>query len=220
MNGSASPAGARGALLEVCAATLAAAGLIRLQSAGGGWWARLAPAVLVYLPLFLLMLRRLPLAEHGFGLPAWRAGLRWLVFSIAIALVPFAALALAWRWSAEGRPPWILRTFTPLDVVEQMAMIVIPEELFFRGYVQRRLDLWAQARGMPHSRVPTLLTAFLFALGHVLIAPGWLRAAVFLPGLVMSWLRERSGGLLAPAGFHLLSNLFWLAFFSGAGARQ
>jgi membrane protease YdiL (CAAX protease family) len=54
-----------------------------------------------------------------------------------------------------------------------------------------------------------LLAAALFALAYVLVEAGWMRAAVFLPGAVMGWLRERSGGLLAPPAFHWLANLAW-----------
>ncbi len=206
--------GGRGALLEACAVTAAAATLVRLQLHWGGWPARLSPAVWIYLPLLLLVARRLPLKEHGFSLPAWRAGFRCLLLSVAGVLLPFGLVLLAWRWGGAANPSWTARQVTALDALDQLALVAIPEELFFRGYVQGRLGIWARSRGTDRWLLPIVLTSVLFAAAHLLVEPGWLRAAVFLPGLVMSWLRARSGGLLAPAGFHWLANLLWLSLVS------
>lgn len=205
------PAGAaRWALLEAVTATVMAAGLIRLQVQWGGWFAQLSPAVWIYLPLVLLALRRLSWAEHGFALSAWRKGGRWLLRSVALVLLPFALVALSWQWMGRHSVGFSPEPFTTDRAFYQLLMIAVPEELFFRGYVQTRLRAWSHAHGITGLAMPILLTGGLFALAHVVVAPGWRRAAVFFPSLVMSWLRDRSSGLLAPTGFHWLANLVWL----------
>ncbi|MCP4657930.1 MAG: CPBP family intramembrane metalloprotease [bacterium] len=195
--------GARGVsavLFEVTAATVAAGLAIRALVAGPTWLGILYPAVWIYLPLAVLLGRRLPLAPFGFRIAAWTRGGRWLVGSLVFVLLPFAAAVAVWK-SAAGGLDLTLHRWAAGTVVSHLLFAAVPEELFFRGYVQERLRSSCGEWGS------ILLAALLFALAHLLVEPGWLRAAVFFPGLVMGWLRERSGGLLAPALFHWLSNL-------------
>jgi len=204
---------ARWALLETIAATAAMACVIRSLFEAKAWQVALGAAVLIYLPLALLALRRLPMAEHGFALVAWRRGGRWLLWSILLVLVPFDLAMISYHLLA-GRPFGLTLTgLSAASAFYQLAIIVVPEELFFRGYLQGRLRSWSCARGLESAVVPIVLTAALFALAHVLVEASWLRAAVFFPGLVMGWLRERSGGMAASAGFHWLANLssLWLS---------
>ena len=129
-----------------------------------------------------------------------------------LVLVPFNLAVIGYRWLA-GRPSGLtLAGLTVASAFYQLAIIVIPEELFFRGYLQGRLRSWSRARGLESAVVPIVLTAALFALAHLLVEASWLRAAVFFPGLVMGWLRERSEGMAASAGFHWLANFssLWL----------
>ena len=223
------PAGraARGAALEAVLATVAAALAVRLclargEGGAGGWWAALAPAVWIYAPLAVLLLRRLPLEPHGFSAAAWTRGAGTLLAAAAAVLVPFAGAVAAWRWIGglpAGFQPGRLLSWEPLW---QLALVAVPEEVFFRGYAQARLRAWAAARGAAGAGVqafPVLAGAVLFAAAHLIARPGWpggagwtwAPAAVFFPGLVLRWLRERTGGLLAPAGFHWLANLTAIA---------
>ena len=56
------------------------------------------------------------------------------------------------------------------------------------------------------------LTALLFALTHVVVAPTLPRAVVFFPGLLFGALRVWRGGVGAAIVLHAASNLFerWL----------
>ncbi len=202
----------RWALLEAVTATVASASVFRFQLESKTWLATLSAAVWIYLPLALLAFRRLPMAEHGFALAAWRKGGRSLLWSVLLLLVPFNLLVLSYRWLAGQPFGETLAGLTMASSFYQLAIIVIPEELFFRGYLQGRLRSWSLSHGLESAVVPIVLTAGLFALAHVLVEASWLRAAVFFPGLVMGWLRERSGGMAASAGFHWLANLssLWL----------
>jgi membrane protease YdiL (CAAX protease family) len=187
-------------VLEALAATVAAAMAIRLLLAAGGAWTSLIPAVWVALPAWAVATNRVSPRDAGLAIEAWTRGWGWLLISALAILVPFAVLKRAGvlPGSAGGGP------LTMAEALLHLLLVVLPEEIFFRGYVQGRLGSGRSGRWL---RI--LLTAALFALAHVVVDAGWIRAAVFFPGVVMSWLRERTGGLLAPAGFHWLANLAW-----------
>jgi membrane protease YdiL (CAAX protease family) len=98
-----------------------------------------------------------------------------------------------------------------LTAATQVLVVAIPEELFFRGYLQGRLEQrfanrWRVGGAMVGPA--WLLGSALFALGHVLVDfnPG--RLAVFFPGLVFGWMRNRTTALAAGALFHALCNLY------------
>jgi membrane protease YdiL (CAAX protease family) len=194
-------------LLEGVIATLVSASLVGLFVSQGGWFVQLSPAVWIYIPILVLAVKKLPRTEHGFSLSSWRSGWRWLFLSVALVLVPYAVVVQFYRGFAAE--PWgsVLERVGAAAALYHLALIAIPEELFFRGYLQSRLIAWSKANGIHGPALPILLTALLFALAHIIVTPGWERAAVFFPGMVMSWLRYRSGSLLASAGFHWLANL-------------
>lgn len=94
-------------------------------------------------------------------------------------------------------------------VVDQIFVVALPEEFFYRGYLQTRLrDAWPQGRLVFGARLgPAFwLTAVLFALGHLAIFEVW-RLAVFFPALLFGWMRERSGSVVGAALFHAAANL-------------
>jgi membrane protease YdiL (CAAX protease family) len=98
-----------------------------------------------------------------------------------------------------------------LLALSQLVVVAIPEELFFRGYLQGRLEeRWPPARrilGAPVGRA-LLASSALFALGHVLVDFDLQRLTVFFPALIFGWMRARSGNIAAGALFHALCNLF------------
>jgi membrane protease YdiL (CAAX protease family) len=171
----------------------------------------LVPCIWLYLPLLPLLLRRLPLASHGYSVRLWcRISGCALLVGLGI-LGAFAVLVGGWRLLTGVHPILQSNALCFETVLLQLALVAIPEELFFRGYAQERLQLWAFRHGLPSHPVAIFSSAMLFALAHVVVLPGWWRAAVFFPGCVMSWLRVRSQGLLAPTLFHWLANLLALA---------
>lgn len=98
-----------------------------------------------------------------------------------------------------------------LGAATQLLVVAIPEELFFRGYLQGRFDQrWGTSRRLLGASLGPgwLLSAALFALGHVLVDFNPERFAVFVPGLVFGWMRARTGSLAAGALFHALCNVY------------
>lgn len=104
---------------------------------------------------------------------------------------------------------WIL-----LWSLTHLVFIALPEEYFYRGYLQTRLTQLLGTRkflGITHAN---LLTSLLFALGHLLIPVGGTlilsRASVFFPSLAFGWLRERTHSILAPTLYHAACNIMVL----------
>lgn len=132
--------------------------------------------------------------------------------SSATGLTPLAeALApvcVRWRGLTGGSlqlPPELLSS-----LLTQILVIAVPEELFFRGYLQSRCEeRWPSTRrllGAPVGRA-LLASSALFALGHFLVDFVPQRLAVFVPALVFGWLRARTGSIAAGAVIHALSNV-------------
>ncbi|MFO0693102.1 MAG: MrtC family glutamic-type intramembrane protease [Polyangiales bacterium] len=129
----------------------------------------------------------------------------------ALIFPPFAAGYVAW-FGLEGTfrlvPPPDLAAFA----LTQVVLVALPEEAFFRGYVQTRLgDAWPAGRGILRAEVafPVLiLQATLFALLHIVSEPVPSRLAVFFPALLFGWLRARRGGIGAAVFFHAFCNVY------------
>jgi membrane protease YdiL (CAAX protease family) len=139
---------------------------------------------------------------------------RELGVAVAIAAVvfPIYAVGYYWWWEPSGA-----FTFTlPQNVLDlalaQLVVVALPEEAFFRGYLQTSLnDLSKSSARLPGTQValgPWLLQAALFALVHFLVAPHPSRLAVFFPALLFGWVRGWRGGIGAAIALHALSNLY------------
>jgi membrane protease YdiL (CAAX protease family) len=148
---------------------------------------------------------------------AWAFGL------MAVIAVPFFFGWRAW-WLHLAPHLRFSLAVKPLDagneVLGQLFVIALPEEAFYRGYLQSRLDdAWAPRwRLLGASLGPGwLVTAAIFALGHVATVPLPTRLAVFFPALLFGWLRARTGGIGASLTFHMLCNVYSQALGRGYG---
>ena len=160
----------------------------------------------------------------------WRAWGRGLGFALAVCAVVFP-LFFAGFW-AYGRllphlPAWLsvhlapyllppipqprLPARLPLFALVQLLVVALPEELFYRGWMQ---TTWAASA--PGRRVRVLgaslgagflWTQLLFALGHLVVLQVW-RLGTFFPGLLFGWVRERTGDVAAAVFVHALANVF------------
>ena len=105
-----------------------------------------------------------------------------------------------------SRTPWWILTF----LVVHLGLVALPEEWFFRGYLQTRLD---QRWGTPWRLLgvsigPSLIWSSLaFALLHPILIPGAHRLLVFFPALLFGWLRARTGNIGAAVVVHAACNL-------------
>lgn len=102
-------------------------------------------------------------------------------------------------------------TWLPLALLLQVLLIALPEEFFYRGYLQRRLD---EGRGRSGFKLGplfitqnNLIVSAIFAIGHFVIGLAPARLAVFFPSLLFGVLRDRTNGIAAPVAFHAGCNL-------------
>ena len=147
----------------------------------------------------------------------WRHALRdftrAVLAALVVALVVFPPFAAGWfLWYAPKtsfNPPAL--TDLPHEAMGQLLVIALPEEAFYRGYLQRAFDdAWPPRTRLlgAHLGPGLLLASLLFALGHVLTQPYPQRLAVFFPALMFGWLRAKTGGIGASVCLHAMSNLF------------
>jgi membrane protease YdiL (CAAX protease family) len=139
------------------------------------------------------------------------SALGWALCVSALVAVPFF---LGWRFWWAPRLTFAL-SVRPLDlagdVLGQFFVIALPEEAFYRGYLQSRLDFaWPPRWLILGAWVgPGLFaSAAIFAAGHIVTVPAPARLAVFFPALVFGWLRARTGGIGASVGFHTFCNVY------------
>jgi membrane protease YdiL (CAAX protease family) len=145
----------------------------------------------------------------------------WALGAAAIAFVPFY---FGWRAWWGPHHPFSLSA-TPSEIVNevfgQLVVIALPEEAFYRGYLQSRLDeQWPRARVRVLGAdvgLGLLLASLVFALGHVATIHQPARFAVFFPALLFGWLRARTKGIGASVAFHAMCNLFSAALGRGYG---
>ena len=154
---------------------------------------------LVFRPRALEALPSLPgrdpagalLAGVGWGIPAWigatlaSAGVVWLLESIGFQAEPQAA-----EQAIAVVDPWLV-------VVAVVILAPIAEEIFFRGVV---FNAWLREGGR---RWAFFGSSALFALIHISVVAV---VPIFLLGLALAWVYQRTGNLLAPIAMHATVN--------------
>jgi membrane protease YdiL (CAAX protease family) len=170
---------------------------------------------------------RLSPVRLNLGILGAALALTWPLFLVAFLLFygvacghhlpPSWASLLDWiapvcgRWVGLAGASLRLPPEIGLSILTQVIVIAIPEELFFRGYLQGRLEeRWPPGRRLAGAPIgwAIVLTSALFALGHVLVDFDLQRLAVFVPGLVFGWMRARTGSIAPGAAFHALCNVY------------
>jgi membrane protease YdiL (CAAX protease family) len=177
--------------------------------------------------------RRAGLSLGGLVIPGtldWRAiagclmrALGWASATAALVAIPFFILWRRW-WVVSPTSLSLLlalrRVASDSEVFGQVFVIALPEEAFYRGYLQSRLDeAWGARVNVLGARVgPGLVaSAAIFAVGHLATEPSPARLAVFFPALLFGWLRARTGGIGASVFFHAFCNLYSAALGSAYG---
>jgi membrane protease YdiL (CAAX protease family) len=222
-----------------CIAGLAVAKLVSLVEPTGYLAGNLA-GVAAYLFIALPDRRLQARGERweSFGLPwwglrdprTWRAWGKGIALGVAVCALVFPPFFWGYRWFVGVLPhlpaplprllaPYVgtgeLRFRLPerfwLLVVNQFLVVALPEELFYRGWMQ---TTWRATRPGRNLRLlgatlgaGFLVTQVLFAAGHLVVFEFW-RLGTFFPGLLFGWLRERKGDITVSVTVHALSNLY------------
>jgi len=161
------------------------------------------------IPLAVVTFTKRPYPEYGLGFD--RPGnLRFHILVATLVFIPYAVghyLLAHWWFGAHFQfqlPSELLRS-----IFDQVLLIALPEEFFFRGYLQTQFDqVWGRPYRLLGAEVGIglPLAAALFAACHVLFG-GPARLIVFFPGLLYGWLRARTGTIAVPTLYHAFSNL-------------
>jgi CAAX protease family protein len=90
-------------------------------------------------------------------------------------------------------------------VLTQLLLVALPEEAFFRGYLQHSFGGGSRS---------VMLGSVLFWGAHLpayLVTGDASALLVFFPSLVMGWLYDRTGNILPGIIFHGCANTLWLS---------
>jgi len=197
-----------------------------------------ATAGFLYLPLWASAQRGEDYREYGLSLStlgkdlkqfaAW-AAIVFPAFVLGYVLFTHLYPSLPESWTRiltpyVGEPHFALRLPDRFGewTVDQIFVVALPEEFFYRGYIQTRLkDAWPRGPVVFGVRLGPAFwaTAALFALGHLAIFQVW-RLAVFFPALIFGFMRERTDSVVGAALLHGTANLLVKvldASFFGAG---
>jgi membrane protease YdiL (CAAX protease family) len=208
------------ALASAVAAALYRVDLVR------NYYSAIVAGLLLYIPAWVL--RRHALADYGLTLrPAGRSLLAFGAMSLLVFPVftegyvlwqgfacshrTFAALAPGPCYTA---PMWSrFHPRLPADAIEfilgHLVVVALPEEFFFRGFVQGRLaEVWSSRKILGAPVGPVVLASALFALCHLVMQANPATLFVFFPGLLFGWLRARTGSLFAGTLFHAACNIY------------
>lgn len=144
--------------------------------------------------------------------------LGWAVL-LALLIFPAFAVGFARYWNVRAIA-WLPPAKLADAVLGQLVVVALPEEAFFRGYLQTALDrAWGRRIEIfgAHVGPALLVSSAIFALGHLATVPHPARLAVFFPSLVFGWLRARTGGIGAGVAFHTMCNLLSDGLARGSG---
>jgi uncharacterized protein len=182
----------------------------------------------IYLPALSMVRRNEVHGDYGLSLRNFATEAR-LFATVALLVFPlFIVGYVGFSWSLPAFPRALTQLFTPYResphftfrlpprffewTIDQLFVVALPEEFFYRGFIQSRLrDAWPQGKQFLGVRLgPAFwLTALLFALGHLAIFQVW-RLAVFFPALLFGWMREKHQGIVGAALLHATANLLML----------
>jgi len=144
----------------------------------------------------------------SFDLPGF---LRGLGLS-AIVLIVYVAVLYLYSMLTDGHLS--LRGFGISFILLQFFLVAIPEEVFFRGYLQKEF-------GNDYRAI--VLVSVLFALAHLIVVcavSGGVNvctqnALTFFPSLVMGYLFMKTGTIWSSVVFHFLANIVHILIYIG-----
>jgi membrane protease YdiL (CAAX protease family) len=224
----AGPSDRRAVLRELSLLALAALIPMRILREivdAGGWEVLLVgvPLLFIYVPVWYCRHRKVDPDTYRLHIPAFSDGSSWWravrinLILVGIIIVPWlVGYHLYYTYGSRFLPlptpapgsglPDALGTL----ILFQLFFVAVPEEFFYRGYFQTRLNEVFPRRwlvfGVPMGWGPVIACVF-FAAGHSIVLFQWWHFATFFPGMLFAWLREKTDGVIAGALFHALCNI-------------
>lgn len=190
-------------------------------------WASVLVVPFAAILMVIIMRRRgIGFRELGLAPSTWRTGLRYSVVIIAVVAAVIGigvALPATRAFFLNARYASIHGAVTASLIIIPL-ITVIPEEIFFRGILQGTLSQVLNKKGV------FIVGSVMFGLWHILSSLGMSVSnqtlgglfggglvakvgciglavlATSIAGMVFTWLRRRSGSLLAPIALHWALN--------------
>lgn len=137
---------------------------------------------------------------------------RGILLGFIVSAVLLAGyLAVVWGYGLYSGQSLFVHRLSYSFILTQLLLVALPEEAFFRGYLQHRLG---------NSIKSVVIVSALFAVGHFITlciggdhSPAACAQAIltFFPSLVMGYLYLATGTLWASIIFHFLANIVHIA---------
>ena len=193
--------------------------VVELQAGAGlpEWTLALVPLLFIYVPVGLCRIRDVDSWSYRLSIPAFRDVQAWRTIvdvNARLLLVVGPLFLLGYHlyqttlFDHQPGQGWPKEALTL--VAYQLFFVAIPEEFFYRGYFQTRLNEVFERKfligGVPMGWGSVWASLF-FAFGHTIVLFQWWHFATFFPGMVFAWLREKTGGVMAGAVFHAICNI-------------
>jgi len=175
------------------------------------WTAIVKSLALIYLPVGWMWWTRRDFGRYGLQVTDLGRALGLFAAVSLVTLVPFWSgnhffelMFLHHRWVRLSPPPKTLQL-----ILGEILAVALPEEVFYRGYLQTRLDEAMPPRwrflGAPVGwALP--VSSLIFVAGHLAVRPALWQLGIFFPSLVFGWMRSKSDSLLPGVLYHALCN--------------
>ncbi|MFQ5863174.1 MAG: lysostaphin resistance A-like protein [Candidatus Brocadiales bacterium] len=164
----------------------------------------------LYILRIVSVRRGQPVAVLGISLLEWRRNLTWglLRYVVVLPLIVAAGFLVELMTRSVDVTPQhqevVLRLLEERSYFSIVAIVTfgalvgpVAEEVLFRGFLQPALrDIMGSVKAI-------FLTSFLFALVHFNV---YIFLQIFILGLLLGYLYEKTGTLVAPASAHILHN--------------
>ena len=171
------------------------------------------PVILIAAAIIPSIIHRKDLSQIGFQIGDFSRQVK-LLFATFVIVFPglFVCVFLLDHFKiALPMRPIIPEGRSYIWICYQILFVAIPEEFFFRGYLQSNIIyLFNTLSGKKHRFTHwygIIICAMIFALSHVILLGSINSIITFFPGLVMGWLFFRTNSLIAPILFHSLANI-------------
>ncbi|RLB58500.1 MAG: hypothetical protein DRI34_04650 [Deltaproteobacteria bacterium] len=169
----------------------------------------IAGIVFLFLPLEFLQRRGEDPRAYGISWQGLGRGLFWAAVLMLIFFPPYIPAYKWWFGRSQAFELHLPSSFWT-EVVGYFLLVALPEEAFYRGYLQTRLDSLFKGRvrilGAEVGWSVVIAAAF-FAVGH-LVEPRLDKLGTFFPGLVFGWLRARTGSIGGAVVFHAMCDIW------------
>jgi len=171
----------------------------------------IAALIFLGLPVFFIRLRKQGYSEYGLFPKNFSCEIFSALKAGALIFPLFSIGFYFWQKCIIGNfNGWSVPENLFLLSISHLLLAALPEEVFFRGYLQTRLKMFipADPKALWIRCWPSIVAcSALFAGCHFIIDFRISRLAVFFPSLIFGWLKEKTGTVTAPILFHAMCNI-------------